>query len=234
MSIVQQLWDLQEIDLDHDGKQQRLQAILAQLGETPALRAARAAVHQIQTELPKLEALRRNLEMETQSLEAKVAAVEERLYSGRVTHPKELTDLQKDAAALRKQRTVLDEKSLTAILAIEEKQAALTLAQLTLNELEKTWTNLQHDLQTERTHIETQLTELTRRRAALCPQISGNILTQYETLRREKHGIAVAAIADGFCQVCGVEVPEHKLAQMLLDDILVFCTNCDRILIEQE
>lgn len=231
MSIIQQLYDLQQVDLERDRLRRRLKEIVSQLGETEELRQARATVERLQSQLGQQRARRRDLELETQTLEAKIASVEERLYGGRVTNPKELTDLQKDAAALRKQRSALDEKSLQVMMTIEETEAALTAAQARLNVLQADWTSRQGELAQERAALEAQLADHDKQRAEHSRALPAELVARYEALRRAKNGMAVAVVEDNCCSVCGVELADHALAQLALDE-LVYCTNCQRILVE--
>lgn len=231
MSIIQQLYDLQQVDLERDRLRQRLKEIVSQLGETEELRQARATVERLHSQLGQQRARRRDLELETQTLEAKIASVEERLYGGRVTNPKELTDLQRDAAALRKQRSALDEKSLQVMMTIEENEAALTKAQARLDALQADWTTLQGKLLQERARLEAQLAEQDKQRAEHSRAIPAELVARYGTLRRTKNGMAVAVVQDNCCSVCGVELADNTLAQLALDELVV-CTNCERILFE--
>jgi predicted nucleic acid-binding Zn-ribbon protein len=232
MNLVQQLYQLQELDLERDKQRRRLKEILGQLGETEEMRSARAERERIQAELGIWRTRRQDLELETRSLETKIASVEERLYSGRVTNPKELTDLQKDLASLRKQRGALDEKSLEAMVAIEENETTLNKTQAALSALETAWSAQQHSLKQERAELEAQLAQLDKTRADHTRGIPPNHLARYESLRRDKNGIALACIEDGFCGVCGVELSDRTLTQAVQDDSLVFCGNCERILME--
>lgn len=232
MNIAQQLYQLQELDLDRDKRQQRLKKVQAQLGESEALRAACAQVTQLETELGQERARQRNMELEIQSLEAKLTSDEERLYSGRVINPKELTDLQKESIALRKQHGVLDDKLLAVMLAVEEHESALRQARQASAELQANWDEQQRGLQQEQVELKTELAQLDQARARHVAEISSGNLAQYESLRRDKDGVALALIEEGFCGSCGVEVSERKLNQIILDESLIFCGNCGRILME--
>jgi hypothetical protein len=230
MHTAQQLYHLQEIDLERDKRHHRLKEILGQLGEPRELRDARAAVERLQAQLAEQHTRQKGLELETQSLDAKIASVDERLYSGRVTNPKELSDLQKDAAALRKRRSVLDEKSLEIMIDAEESQAALSEMQAKRDSFEAAWAAQHRHLLQEQTDLKAQLARLNQIRADHAQTIAATALAQYEALRRSKNGIAVVSVEDGFCAMCGVELSDRKLAQTLQSDELVFCGNCNRIL----
>lgn len=232
MSLVQELYQLQVLDLERDRLRRRLKEILGQLGETEELRAARASLEHIQAELNNWRVRQKDLELETQTLEAKIASVEERMYSGRVANPKVLADLQKDSAALRKQRSRLDEKSLEAMLAIEDKESRLDQAQAALSAIQTGWAAQQHSLAQERAALEARLAQADRDRLERVRHIPAEHLARYDSLRRTKNGIAVANLEEGFCSVCGVELSDRKLDRVIQGETLIFCSNCDRILVE--
>jgi len=232
MNIAQQLYQLQALDLEQDKLRLRIKEIRGQLGETEELRAARAELERIQAKLSDWHTRRRDLALETQSLETKLASAEERMYSGKVTNPKELADLQKESVALRKYRGKLDEKSLEAMMAIEENETALNQIQAKLADIEANWTAQQHALMQEQEETKIKLANLEKTRPQHTHDIPANDMQQYESLRQRKNGLAIASLEEGFCSLCGVGISEHKLAQVTLGESLIFCSNCERILIE--
>ncbi len=232
MHIVQQLYQLQEVDLELDKQRRRLDELASQLGETPELAAARANLAGIHTRQASERARQKDLELETQSLETKLAAAEERMYSGRVTNPKELADLQNESHALRRWRDALDDKSLQVMTELEQSQAALNQAQAALSTIETAWTAHQQRLRQECAELKARLGKLAQARTERAQAIPAQDMARYESLRRSKGGVAIAMIEDGFCGVCGVELSDRVLTQAAQNEAWVFCGNCDRLLVE--
>ena len=99
MSEVQQLYQLQEIDTELQEKKRRLAEVLNAQKETDELLAARERVTATEGELHIWQTKQRDLNLQLESLNGKAKRSEDRLYSGTVSNPKELTDLQNEIAS---------------------------------------------------------------------------------------------------------------------------------------
>lgn len=231
MHPAKQLLQLQTLDLERDAKRRRLREVLAALAEPEALRAATAGVAAAQAEVARTHARRRDLELEARMLDAKIASVEERLYGGQVKNPKELADLQNDAASLRRRRTTLEDTLLEAMVAAEDAEQAEKQTTSRLATLQAQWQADQRALTEERLALEAEITALTEQRDRMCADISSDHLTPYQKLRREHAGLAVARVENDGCSACGVEISDRQLAKARLSDDLSFCSNCERILV---
>ena len=112
MSVARQLYQLQEIDLQIETDAQTLGRFAGQLGESQAVIRTRNELTLEQQHLEELEKQQHSTEWEIDDLTTKVVAEEEKLYSGRITNPKELTSLQHDVDGLKARRSKLEDKAL--------------------------------------------------------------------------------------------------------------------------
>lgn len=231
MHPSKQLFQLQTLDLERDAKHRRLQVVIASLNEPEALRNAAATLASAQAELTRARTQRKDLELEIQTLEAKISSVEERLYSGQVKNPKELADLQKDSAALRRHHATLDDQLLEVMICLEEAEHAERQAQDQLVKLQAEWQINQAALTQERKQLEAEIAALTGQRHQRIADIAPHHLEAYQQLRRAHTGLAVARIEEGTCNACGVEISDRLLVKIGRSDDLSFCGNCDRILL---
>jgi hypothetical protein len=231
MHPSKQLDQLQTLDLERDARRRRLKQVLAALAEPEALRAAESAVTAAQAQAAHVRARRQDLELEVKTLEDKTASVEERLYSGQVKNPKELADLQNDAASLRRRRVALDDVLLEAMVALEEAERAERQKEDEREALLGRWRVDQHTLTDERCQLEATIAALTEQRDQKKATISPTHLEPYQRLRREYAGLAVARVEDESCNACGVQISDRQLARARLSEELSFCSNCERILV---
>lgn len=231
MHPSKQLDQLQALDLERDARRRRLKQVLAALAEPEALRIAESAVISAQAQVAHARAHRQDLELETKTLEDKVASVEERLYSGQVKNPKELADLQNDAASLRRRRVTLDDVLLEAMVALEEAERAERQKEDEREALVRRWQLDQRTLTDERRQLEADIAALTEQRDQMAATISPSHLEPYQKLRREYAGLAMARIEDEGCTACGVQISDRQLARARLSEELSFCSNCERILV---
>ena len=231
MHPAKQLLQLQTLDLERDAKYRRLKQVIASLAEPEALRVAAGEIAAVQTAVTRAHTHKRDLELEAQTLDAKIASTDERLYSGRVKNPKELSDLQNEVASLRRRRATLDDTLLEAMLAVEEAERVEQQARNKLAALQTQWQADQAALTDERSQLETSIAALSEQRNQMMAAIAPNYLEPYQKLRHAHAGLAVARAENGACATCGVEISDRLLNKVRLSEGLTFCGNCERILV---
>lgn len=230
MSRSHVLYQLQQTDLELEVVARRLGEIGASLGESAALKQARQEAAAAETELHVCHARAKDLDLEVGSLGERIQANEQKLYSGRVTSPKELSNLQDDTMSLKRWRSKKEEEQLEAMLAEEAAQVRLAAAQAALTETTAAWQAGQTDLLAEQERQRTEQATLEERRAALVEAAGADDLALYERLRPRKGGRAVAAVRGGLCQACRMTPPSNQVQQASAGSELVFCNNCGRIM----
>jgi predicted nucleic acid-binding Zn-ribbon protein len=230
MSQSQILYRLQTMDAETAEAIQRTQAVEADLGESAALLVARQKVAQLEGELARWRAAQKDLDLEVRELTEKVGRDEKRLYSGRVTNPKELAGLQEGVAALKRRRGAVEDKLLEAMLMVDETQEELIAHQENLIGIEGAWRKEQQALTGELSNLRARLEKLKSDRAGTAQMIPADTLALYEELRCRKGGRAVVLLKDGSCQGCGVSIPTSQTQQVRSGRSLVFCGSCGRIL----
>jgi predicted nucleic acid-binding Zn-ribbon protein len=224
------LYRLQCLDREGDERRRRLTEVEAALGESEALNQARRSLESVQALVKKWALRQRDLELQTQGVTNKISRSEQRLYSGAVTNPKELTELQSEVAALRRRRQKLEDDLLAAMIELEETQDAQVDAQRHLDQTQAQWTAQQADLTAERDKLQDKLAEIERMRTQVLPKIDAADLANYQTLRHRKSGLAVVEVRNGACGGCGLAVPPSLEWQLRHEEVGT-CSNCGRIIV---
>ena len=230
MSVVKQLYLLQMVDREREDKSQRLGEVNDSLGESSELIQARQAVAETEEILADLRRRLRLLELEIAGVEAKLKKNQERLYSGRVRNPKELSNLQEEAAALRRRCAELEDTQLELMITIEEEEAEFSERQARLRQIEATWRESQAHLLDEREQLELRLLELEEQREEMRARIATADLYEYDDLRARFGGLAVVLLKRGICQTCGVDVPTGVAREVERGEGLHYCPTCNRLL----
>jgi predicted nucleic acid-binding Zn-ribbon protein len=230
MSRTQRLYELQQVELEAESVARRLREITAQLGESADLQRARELVTEAERRLNKQRAQMKSLELEVGGLAQKIEADESRLYSGRVTNPKELAGLHDEVGSLKRWREKKEEDLLEVMLAAEEAEGAVADAHAILSQVTDAWQGEQGDLVDEQSRLQGRLEGLREQREALIAGIDPDDLATYQRLRRQKGGRAVAAVKDGVCEGCRMNPPSSQVQRAGTGSELVFCNNCGRIL----
>jgi hypothetical protein len=192
---------------------------------------AREAVAETEQILAEMRAQMRALELEIAAVNDKLKKNQDRLYSGRIRNPKELTGLQEEAAALRRRRSELEDEQLELMIGIEGEEAELVERQARLRQIQSSWEQEQASLQAEREKLQAELAALDDERDAVRGTIGSSTLAMYDDLRERHGGVAVAPLKRGICQACGVDVPTSLARSVERGEGTNVCPICNRILI---
>jgi len=233
MRRAERLFELQKVDLALNAARQRVREIDALLTESEALRSVRKSDRELHDRLTQLQARSKDLELQSTTLDNKIKSVDDRLYSGAVKNPKELSDLQMDAASLRRQKSTLDDKLLEVILDVEQTEQDYQAAHVELARVEEDWRNGQSALADEHAGLTAQIAAFETERTSRRENIASSDLIVYDQLSKKKHGQVMGLLKEGVCGACGVQPSVNKLTHLQRDDELIACGNCERILLDQ-
>jgi len=228
MSVARQLHQLQEIDLKLESNEQALRQLASQLGESQAVVGAR---NEFASERQCLEELRRQqhaAEWEIDDLVNKLTTAEEKLYSGGVRNPKELTNLQHEVDELKARRSQLEDSALEIMDQVELAMTMVENMSGQLERLETEWHGQQEQLSGEIQQLKTTLYNLEHERQLLLTKIDPQSIEFYVELKKQK-GTAVAKVEQGVCHGCRISLPTTDLQQARSGN-LVQCSSCGRIL----
>jgi predicted nucleic acid-binding Zn-ribbon protein len=230
LSRIQSLYQLQLLDTNLDQTRKELVEVKAALGESEALKQARAAVASSEEVMHQAQTKMRDLELGVNGLATKITQQEKLLYSGKTMSPKEAANLQEEVASLKRWHGTREELLLEAMMAAEEAEEAFRASQARLAEVEAGWSADQAALRQKQGELENKLAELQERRPTLTASLKAEDLAEYDTLRRKRAGRAVTIVKNGVCQGCGIAVSQGKLQRARADQELMFCGTCGRIL----
>jgi uncharacterized protein len=230
MSRISTLWHLQTIDQEIDDKTKRARAVGEMLANDPQVAAARAARETAQKTLNQARASLRDRELDAAGLDAKVKQVEERLYGGRVSNPKELDGLEKDLQMHKRRRSEMDDTLLTLMDAVDNAQKQADEKTQALQQLEETRAGDVAHFTREKESLAKRLAELDAQRALARAALGADTVRQYDSLRRTKAGRAVSQVKNASCGMCGVAVPTGLLNRVRTGDEIVICSGCGRML----
>ncbi len=225
------LYQLQTLDLDIENSTRRIAEIQDSLGETTALLQARQALSQAEQEHREWTTKINDLELEIGGLNAKIERSERRLYGGRITNPKELSDLQEEIASLKRRRTTIEDALLEAMVANEEAEATVEQCRQTLNETQTAWQADQSALRHELDELEARLTHTRAEREQIRQRIPPEDLSTYDHVRQRYGSVAVTQLNDGVCGFCAMAPSSDKLKRIRSGRELLQCSNCGRILV---
>lgn len=194
------------------------------------LRAANEHLAAVETKHRDAERALKLSESEVEKQRIKIEQTESSLYGGRVHNPKELQDLQKDAASLKRHLETLEERELEAMLLMESTEKDMEAARAGLARVESNVKEQHVDLTRESESLRRDLERLHSERRAIVTDIANQTLSTYEQLRRQKRGLAITTIADNACEACGTTLTASQQQNARSTSQLFHCPTCGRIL----
>ena len=145
-------------------------------------------------------------------------------------NPKELQDLQKDIASLKKHLQTLEERELEAMVLAETTENELQTAKLELEQTQADVKEQNRDLANENDTLNKDLERLEHERNAILSDLVSSAVNTYEQIRKQRRGIAVTTISDSACSACGTTLTLSLQQNARSTTQLWNCPTCGRIL----
>jgi len=193
------------------------------------VRAARTTAERLEKECVRLKRYNRQLEEECRIYEEQLRELETTLYSGRISAPKELAQLQRRIAEYQKAKADREEKILDQLYQLEAREEELALAQKNEAKLQR---QLEVAIETETKRVNS----LRDRRAQLQKELSGleqalpdSLKEYYRRSANALKGIVVSPVENGLCSFCHMILPPAVLEKVKRGSAeLTVCENCGR------
>lgn len=225
---------------EHDLALDRLRHRRDSLPERGALTEVRRRLDGIAHDLAELGAQRdvvraeeKRLDDEAEALGARAAEVDQKLYSGTVTSPRELQAMQADIDMLKKHRSDLEDRELEVMEQREsldtEIGAREQITQAGNAEAERL-TGVIAEVERE---IDEEAAAEQKARADAAAGIADALLRDYETRRARNRGAGAARLIGATCQACHLSIPSTEAEQIrrAAGATVAYCDNCGAILV---
>lgn len=230
MSASLGLYRLQQVDRQIDRVQAQLDAIRKTLENDVELRSAMVRVETAEKENHRLRHDLQLIEHEAASQQIKIQQAEASLYGGNVHNPKELQDLQKDVASLKRHLATLEERELEVMVELEQAEKNLQSTQAELEVLQSRLGSEHKKLLDSRGILLKDLERLAEEREAALAPIESHLLVIYENLRQQRRGVAVTEVSDNSCDSCGSRLTASLQQNARSATQIFHCPSCGRIL----
>jgi predicted nucleic acid-binding Zn-ribbon protein len=234
MRGMDRILELQELDTTIDRLERRRERL--DVGED--LSAARKEMEEAESRLGELrlalDAVAREstrLEHEIDSMGAKLAAEEKRMYDGSIANARELDALQHEIAGLKDRRSRAEDELLEQMERREDLETRGSAADAEVVSARERVDALGGETARELDEVTAELEGRRKERAALARELEEELLELYEDLRAQKKGVGAAAIVDGVCQACHEKLSAVELDRLKHQDGIRRCEYCRRIVV---
>lgn len=224
----------------HDTRADQLAHRLETLPLRSQLTAVGEQVAGVDRQLAAVDERRGELSRSQQRLEDEIASLTERanqaekqLYSGAVSNPRELQALQDDVASIRRRIGQIEDDELEIMELTEPVDAERADLVAERERLDAESERLTDELAAAEGEIASELASVRSERAAAAAEVPGELWPEYDTLRSQLGGIAVARLVGSTCQGChlALSAVEVDRIRKLSPDELVHCEECGRLLV---
>ena len=230
MSAALGLYRLQQVDSQMDQIHGRLKAIQETLQNDGELRAAMEAFSVSENEFKTAERAFKSTGADVEKQRIKIEQAESSLYGGKGSNPKELQDLQLDVASLKKHLVTLENIELEAMGALENAEQATQTAKSQLERVQADKSSQYNDLTKEGNALQKEIERLDSERKAVISGIPQPSVLTYDSLRKQKRGVAIATVSDSACAACGTTLTASQQQSARSTSQLFTCPTCGRIL----
>jgi uncharacterized protein len=230
MSASLGLHRLQQVDRQIDHARLQLEKIRQTLENDTELRESLKYLETTQADHLRANHALKNAEAEVEAQRIKIEQAESSLYGGKVQNPKELQDLQKDIASLKKHLSTLEERELETMIKVESVENDLQSAKTKLELIQARLGSEHKKLIEDQTALSIILEQLADEREATLAPIESNMLQIYESLRKQKNGVAISEVSDNCCASCGATITASLQQNARSQKQLANCPSCGRIL----
>jgi len=227
---VDLLHQIQDVDSRLDAARTAVAQLQAEIGERSAIARREAELAVVQRQLHGLQGQQRDLDLQADEKRAKIKVDEAKLYGGRVTSPKELQSLTDEVAQDRRQLSSIEDQLLELYDRLDELTKQASALEATLARETAAWKARQQELTSRLAENESALVALQTRRESSVATLDPAARSTYESLRRQKGGVAVATVHQRTCQACRVGLTASQEQRARIGNELATCNSCGRIL----
>ncbi len=228
MGSIRELYHLQEIEIALAANEQAQAKTLELLQDEQGVEAARNRAAEERNRLQQATRSQKELEQEIEVLSQKIAGVNRKLYDGKTTNPKELSNLQTEAEDLKGKCSRLEDQALELMEKIDRIKASLAAAEDHLRATETQRERQKQLLEAELARFQAEHTQLSRQKNELWLLFDAATLELYQSIK-QRRGTAVAKVEQGTCRGCWIAISSGEL-QEAKGNRIVKCSSCGRIL----
>ncbi|WP_211239734.1 zinc ribbon domain-containing protein [Jiangella gansuensis] len=230
------LLDLQTLDQTLDQLAHR-RASLPEAAELQTLAAEHSRLRDAEvvagTAVADLEREQKRADTEVEQVRARKDRDQQRLDAGQVSSAKELESLQSEIASLNRRQGVLEDAELEIMERLEEAQREAAALAAEREGVGKRAQEVQRARDAAWSKIDEDAAAARAERTALAAQMPADLLALYEKIRAERGGIGAAALRQGRCEGCRLQLDaaERTRIRGLAPDVVVRHDECRRILV---
>ena len=232
-------WDALLAVQDHDTHLDQLAHRHTNMSQRAELDGVMAQITKVGVRVGEVEAERHALTKAQQRLEDDIASINDKasqhdktLYGGTVSNPRELQSLQDEIASLKRRVSQLEDQELELMEQIEPLDAELARLSAERVALDERGGALRAEIAEAEVAIEAEQAVVRSERASLMASVEPELQAEYDELRPQLGGVAIARFVGGSCGGCHLSLSAVEVDRIkrLPHEEPVHCEECGRLL----
>jgi predicted nucleic acid-binding Zn-ribbon protein len=171
---------------------------------------------------------RKDKEGQLTAKEEKIKELQNKLYSLKTN--KEYSTMLSEINGVKMDKSLLEEEILKIFEEQDVLQKDLDKQKEELQEEEKRFNTEKDKILSRVKEIEGYVKDLGAKRDVAEKEIDSKIISQYTRILKGKESLALVKVENHSCQGCFMEVPPQVINEIKMNDKLIFCEMCARIL----
>ena len=230
---VKKLVELQKIDrevytLKQDLKEKPL--IIDQLKSE--FEATKAHLKGLEEKFKGLQVKRKDLELELGTKEDEIKKANGQLSQLKTN--KEYSAKMAEIESIKADKSIAEEKILISYDEADVIAKDIEKEKVKVAETEKGFLSKKKEIEDQIKQIQDRMRTLENERSQYLPGIEPNFINRYERVLEHKQGIAIAPIVNSTCGGCFMHIPQQTINAIKMNDQMVVCEMCTRILYLEE
>ena len=181
-----------------------------------------------EAQLKAIQVKQKEKEIDLQTKEEKIKKLQAQLYQ--LKSNKEYATMDLEIKGLKADNSVLEEEILHLLDATEEARAKVAKEKELLGSEERRFKEQLEVLKKRASEIGAAVAELEEKRKGYTPNIDAKLLTQYEKILKNREGLALVPVENESCSGCHMGLPPQVVNEVQMQDKLIVCESCARIL----
>ncbi|HTL69675.1 MAG TPA: C4-type zinc ribbon domain-containing protein [Candidatus Eisenbacteria bacterium] len=188
----------------------------------------KAGMKAAEADLKAAQLKQKEKEGELASKEEKIKKLQGQLYSLKTN--KEYTAMDLEIKGLKADNSLIEEEILRSFDGVEAAKAKCAAEKEALV-IEEKKSKEETAVHTKRAaELTAAAAELDEKRKAYLPNIDPKLLSQYERVLKGREGLALVPVRNNSCGGCHIGLPPQTVNEVMMQEKLIFCEECARIL----
>ena len=232
MRTVKELYDLQLLDWEIQQREEELSEVQSRIADDSTRLQAHRRLSAYEAKLGELGPATRQSERAIQEIEQRISNLDNRMYDGSVTNPREFEALQEERANQVRNQGDEEDRLLEFMVETDETEELRDRAKAVFEQIDTERRGELVTLSARQEELSLELPGLHTQRQEMSTEYPPNIMAVYETVRRTRGGQGAALVDQrGMCEGCRLTVPNAELSRARSSQGIVQCGSCTRILI---